>query len=196
LNPGIGFGGPCFEKDVKSIDHVAGIYGSGRELFSATLRVNDTQPIRIVDLLERELGDLSEREIGVWGLAFKAGTDDIRDSMAFRVLDELGRRGARVVAFDPAVRIAPLRNHCRLASSALEAATADALLVLTEWPIFGEIDPHQYAPLVRTRIVVDGRNVLDAQRVAFAGLRYRGVGRHGTASQRRARELQPLATAL
>ncbi|MGH7757270.1 MAG: UDP-glucose dehydrogenase family protein, partial [Vulcanimicrobiaceae bacterium] len=72
LNPGIGFGGPCFEKDVKSLDHVAKAAGSGRELFAATLRVNESQPKKIVDILERELGSLAGRTIGVWGLAFKA----------------------------------------------------------------------------------------------------------------------------
>ncbi|MDB5039619.1 MAG: UDP-glucose dehydrogenase [Candidatus Eremiobacteraeota bacterium] len=177
LNPGIGFGGPCFEKDVKSIHHVAGQFQTGRELFSATLNVNASQPIRVVDVLEAELGDLAGREIGVWGLAFKSGTDDIRDSLAFRILDDLGRRGARVLAFDPAVPVAPLQNHCRLVPSALDAASADALLVLTEWPMFAQIDPHEYAPLVRQGLVIDGRNVLDAHRVINAGLRYRGVGR-------------------
>jgi UDPglucose 6-dehydrogenase len=196
LNPGIGFGGPCFEKDVKSIHHVAGQFETGRELFSATLNVNASQPVRIVDLLEAELGDLAGREIGVWGLAFKSGTDDIRDSLAFRILDDLGRRGARVVAYDPAVPVAPLHNHCRLAPNALEAASADALLVLTEWPMFAQIDPHDYAPLIRERIVIDGRNVLDAERVVSAGLRYRGVGRRTDRAGAESVAATPLASAL
>lgn len=177
LNPGIGFGGPCFEKDVKSIHHVAGLHESGRELFSATLKVNENQPRRIVQLLTEELGDLEGREIGVWGLAFKSGTDDVRDSLALRIVEDLGRRGALVIAYDPAVRIATLPPHCRMAVSALEAASADALLVLTEWPVFAEMDPRKYAPLVRSGVIIDGRNVLDSERVSAAGLRYRGVGR-------------------
>ena len=167
----------CFEKDVKSIHHVAGLYGSGRELFAATLRVNENQPRRIVQLLEDELGDLSGREIGVWGLAFKSGTDDMRDSLAVRIIEELGARGAAVVAYDPAVRVAQLPPHCRMASSALEAASSDALLVLTEWPMFAQADPREYAGRVKSGVVIDGRNILDSDRVRLAGLRYRGVGR-------------------
>lgn len=177
LSPGIGFGGPCFEKDVRSIDHVARTYHSGRELFSATLRVNDDQPRRVVRMVEEEIGTLDGMVIGVWGLAFKAGTDDVRDSLALRILDDLGRRGATVVAYDPAVRVAPLPRNCRLVASALEAAAADALLVLTEWPEFARIDPAAYAPAIRLGVVIDGRNVLDPDRVIYAGLRYRGIGR-------------------
>lgn len=178
LNPGIGFGGPCFEKDVKSIHHVAGMYDTGRELFAATLRVNENQPRRIVQLVVDELQDLEGKEVGVWGLAFKSGTDDLRDSLAMRIIDDLGARGATVVAYDPAVRVAPLPKHCRMASSALEATSADALLVLTEWPEFAQIDPHRYAANLRSAVVIDGKNVLNADRVRAAGLRYRGVGRN------------------
>ena len=177
LSPGIGFGGPCFEKDVKSIEHIAGEYNMGGELFSATLRVNENQQRRIVSLVEQEVGSLEGLTIGVWGLAFKAGTDDVRDSLALRIIAMLAERGATVVAYDPAVHVTTLPVGCRLATSALEAAKSDALLVLTEWPEFYEISPLTYAPLLRLRVVIDGRNVLDAERVAAAGLTYRGVGR-------------------
>jgi len=178
LRPGIGFGGPCFEKDVRSMAHVAEQHGLGRELFTATLRVNDAQPRSIVRLLESELSSLANTTIGIWGLAFKAGTDDIRDSLALRIVEELGRRGCRMIVYDPAVRIAPLPLGSRLATPALEATYADALLVLTEWPEFAAIDPLRYAPNIDRRIVIDGRNVLDSRRVAAAGLTYRGVGRY------------------
>jgi UDPglucose 6-dehydrogenase len=177
LRPGIGFGGPCFEKDVKSMEHVSLKAGVGSELFSATLRVNEAQPKRIVELLELELGSLENLTIGVWGLAFKAGTDDIRDSLALRIVEEIGKLGARMVVYDPAVHVAKLPRDSRLVASALEAAQADALLVLTEWPEFAAIDPNLYAPTLALGVVVDGRNVLDANRVAAAGLKYRGVGR-------------------
>ena len=177
LRPGIGFGGPCFEKDVKSMAHLAEQHGLGRELFAATLRINSAQPLRLVDILEYEMRTLSNATIGIWGLAFKAGTDDIRDSLALRIIDELGSRSTRMVVFDPAVRIAPLPPGSRMVTSALEATHADALLVLTEWPEFALIDPLTYARNLQRRIVVDGRNVLDSDRVAAAGLTYRGVGR-------------------
>jgi UDPglucose 6-dehydrogenase len=192
LNPGIGFGGPCFEKDVKSIEHVAAKHNMGRELFSATLRVNEAQQCRIVELVEDEVGSLDGLTIGVWGLAFKAGTDDVRDSLALRIIEMLAERGATVVAYDPAVHVTTLPKGSRLAQSALEAAAADALLVLTEWPEFCAIPPPSYATIVRRRVVIDGRNVLDAERVAAAGLTYRGVGRSVASSL----QSLPLASAL
>jgi UDPglucose 6-dehydrogenase len=115
--------------------------------------------------------------VGVWGLAFKAGTDDVRDSLALRIIDMLAERGATVVAYDPAVHVTTLPKGSRLVQTALEAANADVLLVLTEWPEFQAIPPQTYAPLIRRRMVIDGRNVLDSERVICAGLTYRGVGR-------------------
>src|SRR5579862_3555209 len=177
LAPGIGFGGPCFEKDVQSLEHVARHSGSPSHLLQATLRVNDAQPRKVVDILEEEVGELRGSHIGVWGLAFKAGTDDLRSSLALRVLDDLGARGATATAYDPAIKSAQLPGRTSIARSAMEAAHADALLVLTEWPEFCEIDPSAVAARLRRRVVVDGRNVLDGERFARCGLRYRGVGR-------------------
>lgn len=176
LKAGIGFGGQSLEKDLRSLAFFADQRAVGNDLLSATLRVNAAQPHRIVRTLEGELGTLVDRTIGIWGLAFKAGSDDIRESQAMRVIDELGVLGARAVVYDPAVRVAPLPVGSRLASSALEAAHCDALLVLTEWPEFARIDPLDYARHIATGVVVDGRNVLDSGRVAAAGLRYRGIG--------------------
>lgn len=189
LNPGIGFGGPCFEKDVKSIEHVAAKHNIGRELFSATLRVNFAQQNRIVQLVEEAVGPVEGLTVGVWGLAFKAGTDDVRDSLAIRIIDGLAQRGATIVAYDPAVHVTTLPKGSRLVQTAVEAADCDVLLVLTEWPQFAAISPHAYAPLIRRRVVIDGRNVLDASRVVAAGLAYRGVGRPMTS------EMQPLLLA-
>lgn len=191
LRPGIGFGGPCFEKDVRSMAYVAEQHGLGRELFSATLRVNEAQPRRIIKMLDHAMPKLSDVTLGIWGLAFKAGTDDIRDSLALRIVEELGRRGARMIVYDPSVRVAPLPAGSTLVTSALEATHADALLVLTEWPEFARIDPLSYAANIARRIVIDGRNVLDSARVAAAGLVYRGVGR--SEAQLEAVRLEPLA---
>jgi UDPglucose 6-dehydrogenase len=177
LNPGIGFGGPCFEKDVLSLEHVARNSGSPSQLLQATLRVNELQPRKVVDLLEEELGDLQGVQIGVWGLAFKAGTDDLRTSLALRILDDLHARGATAVAYDPAIEQADLPGRTTLARSAMDAAHADALLILTEWPEFSGIDPSAIAAKLRRGVVVDGRNMLDGERYARCGLRYRGVGR-------------------
>jgi UDPglucose 6-dehydrogenase len=177
LRPGIGFGGPCFEKDVKSIRHAAMQLETSSELFSATLRVNNAQPMRVIHALERELGTLDGATVGVWGLAFKAGTDDVRHSLAIRVIDELATRGAVVRAYDPAVHVAPMPAGSGLVRSALDAADADALVVLTDWPEFAAVDPRSVAQRLRRSVVVDGCNLLDPRRIASAGLTYRGVGR-------------------
>ncbi len=177
LTPGIGFGGPCFEKDVQSLDHVARRNGTPSHLLEATLRVNELQPRKVVDILEEELGSLHGTHIGVWGLTFKAGTDDLRSSLALRILADLDRRGATATAYDPAIEQAELPGRTTLTRSALEAARADALLVLTEWPEFCAVDPGSLAASLRRRVVVDGRNLLDGERLARCGVRYRGVGR-------------------
>lgn len=177
LRPGIGFGGPCFEKDVKGAVHFSRKAGVEQELFSATLRINERQPYRVIEKLSRCLGDLTGAEIGVWGLAFKAGTDDVRDSLAVRILCELSRRGAKTRIYDPAVRLAELPAGSTMVSSALEAAEADALLVLTEWPQFAAVDPREVCARLRRGVVVDGRNILDPHGYANAMLAYQGVGR-------------------
>jgi UDPglucose 6-dehydrogenase len=177
LRPGIGFGGPCFEKDVKGIVHFARRSGVEQELFSATLRVNERQPYRVVEMLADQLGELRGLEIGVWGLAFKAGTDDVRDSLAIRILWELSRRGATMRVYDPAVRLAELPPGATIVSSALAAAEADALLVLTEWPQFAAIDPLEIRVRLRRGVVIDGRNILDSHAYVNTGIDYRGIGR-------------------
>jgi UDPglucose 6-dehydrogenase len=177
LEPGIGFGGPCFEKDVKSLNHISLSVNAGNELFAATLAVNKQQPHRIVQALVDEIGSLQNAHVGVWGLAFKAGTDDTRDSIAVRIVDELISRGARVTAYDPAVEAHDAPTGCVVASSALAAASADALLILTEWPEFSSVDVRELAHSLSTKVIIDGRNVLNAQVCADAGLHYRGIGR-------------------
>lgn len=140
--------------------------------------MNAAQPKRIVDILEHELGGLAGAHIGVWGLAFKAATDDVRDSLALRILDDLCARGSLPVAYDPAVTALPGGHRCGFAPTALAALeNADALLVLTEWPEFGLVSPWVIASQLRRGVVVDGRNVLDPRAITAAGIRYRGVGR-------------------
>jgi UDPglucose 6-dehydrogenase len=131
----------------------------------------------VVEMLDQRLGGVAGVEIGVWGLAFKAGTDDVRDSLAIRILSELSRRGATMRVYDPAVRLADLPPGAAFVTSALRAAEADALLVLTEWPQFAAVDPREVAARLRRSVVVDGRNILNARDYAAAALDYQGVGR-------------------
>ena len=178
LQPGIGFGGPCFEKDVKSMHHTSEKHGTNSQLFSATLRVNERQPMLIIEKLEEALGgSLDAVTIGVWGLTFKAGTNDTRDSLATRIVDELSARGATTIVYDPAIQVAPLPSNSHLVASALAAAECDALVVLTDWPEFRSIDSREIASRVRRSIIVDGRNMLDGAELASLGVSYRGVGR-------------------
>jgi UDPglucose 6-dehydrogenase len=181
LQPGIGFGGPCFEKDVKSLTRVSEQNGAHCDLLKATLQINDRQPKRIIEILEDELGQsVSGMEIGVWGLSFKGGTDDIRDSMAIRVVDELVARGAKVRAFDPSIERHRTQVPYPIAETAVDAARADALVVLTDWSEFANVDPKELAPILRRSLVVDGRNILNREAYTNAGLTYRGIGRRGT----------------
>ena len=179
LSPGIGFGGPCLTKDVRALQHHADLLGVRADLLDATLRVNERQPFVVVEMLRDELGgSFDRRRIAVWGLAFKAGTDDVRHSLAVDIVAELHSRGASIVAFDPAIKDIGTLAPCTLAPTATAALMqADALLVLTDWPIFRTIDPALIAEHLRHNIVVDGRNCLDHRAVVAAGLRYRGVGR-------------------
>jgi UDPglucose 6-dehydrogenase len=177
LAPGIGFGGPCLSKDVRSLQHCAQEAGASADMLSATLRVNENQPNRVIALLEKELGSFEGATIGVWGLTFKAGTDDVRNSLAVRIVNELVARGARVRAFDPSVSGRHLMLKCEIAPSATDALDADALLVLTDWPEFREIPPQEIARRLLRPIVVDGRNALDRHALIELGITYRGIGR-------------------
>jgi len=182
LQPGIGFGGPCFEKDLKSLIHVMNTANTNASLLEATLEINDKQPRRIVETIKDELGDdLSNLKFGVWGLTFKGGTNDLRDSLALRVVDEIMASGGQGVAYDPSYRDGATESQrFELAESALAAADADVLVVLTDWPQFAKIDEHAIAARVRRRLVIDGRNVLDASALRNAGMTYRGIGRRRT----------------
>jgi UDPglucose 6-dehydrogenase len=153
------------------------------DLLHATLDVNDRQPRRVVDVLESELGgSMAGVRVGVWGLTFKGGTDDVRDSLAIRVVEDLASRGADIVAFDPAFQDKQHKLPCKLAASALDAADADVLLVLTDWPQFRAVDPRALADRLSRRLIVDGRNVLDMDAITSAGLVYRGIGRRQSAA--------------
>ena len=177
LGAGAALGGSRYLKDLEDVQRFAGEHDVHCDVLSAALRVNAAEKSRIISIIEEQVGSLEGLTIGVWGLVSGAGADDARGSFALNIVGMLSERGATVVAYDPSVHVAFLSDGCRLAKSPLEAADADVLLVLTAWPIFYEISPPTYAALIKRRIVIDSRNVLDGERVAAAGLTYRGVGR-------------------
>jgi UDPglucose 6-dehydrogenase len=179
LVPGPGWGGSCFPKDTAALLHSAQQVGDGFPLLDAALATNESHFERIVTKLSSALErPLSGATIAVWGLAFKAGTDDTRESPSVEIIDRLLARGAKVNAFDPVVASLPDRgDQMVFASSELEAIDgADGLLVLTEWAEFADVDPVEVTQRLSGKVVVDGRNLLDAAAYRSAGVVFVGLG--------------------
>lgn len=189
LKPGPGWGGSCFPKDSKALVKIALEHGYNFTMMRGVIDVNDEQRSRMVNKLVRALGGIDRHvlhgaRIGVLGLTFKAGTDDLRDSPSLAVIAELHRAGATVRAYDPTT-VPPVEDHRRgalagieLCSSAVEALTGvDAAIVLTEWPEFAALDLTKVAEVMRGDGIVDARNLLDPESARSVGLRYDGVGR-------------------
>jgi nucleotide sugar dehydrogenase len=147
-------------------------------MLRATIEINETQRAQAVRKLQQELHVLKGRRIAVLGLTFKPGTDDLRDAPALDIVRRLLSGGAVVSAFDPVVKSLPKEFEAvRLTRDAYEAADrADAVLVATEWPEFGVIDPAELRRVMRGDLVVDGRNCLPERRVKGSGLRLVGFG--------------------
>ena len=183
LHAGLGFGGGCLPKDIRAFMARAGELGVDQALTFLTEvdAINQRRRARMVDLTRGLLDDsLSGRRIGILGAAFKPHSDDIRDSPALDVASRLHRAGAHVTVYDPAALANARRDYPALAyaESAVEAAAgADAVLHLTEWPEFVQMDPAVLGAVVSRRNVVDGRNALDAARWRAAGWHYRALGR-------------------
>src|SRR6476620_11463294 len=183
LQAGIGFGGSCFPKDVAALKQLAGNTGYHFQLLSAVIEVNELQKRRAVAKLKRHLGSLRYRRIALWGLAFKPDTDDMREASSVVLAARLIAEGAEVAGYDPAVSpqqaTALLPRGIQLADSALAAAEdADAVVIVTEWPEFAApFGDGTLLSVMRTALVIDGRNQLDPAAVRAAGFAYEGVGR-------------------
>jgi UDPglucose 6-dehydrogenase len=181
LQPGIGFGGSCFPKDVSALKQLAGNSGYHFQLLGAVIEVNELQKRRVIAKLEKHLGDLVGREIALLGLAFKPDTDDMREASSLVLSARLLAEGARVRGYDPVAeeRARELMPGVEFSPSALDAtAGADAVVVVTEWPEFAALDWGEVAGAMAGKVVVDGRNALDPDAVRGAGLVYEGIGRH------------------
>jgi UDPglucose 6-dehydrogenase len=161
LAPGPGWGGSCFPKDTRALVSVASDYGLDLPLIDASLESNEASLSRVVETLKSLCGGgLEGKVVAVWGLAFKAGTDDVRDSPAVNIVKRLIDRGATVQAYDP-VAIGPKLSGLTQCSTALQAVTgADALAVLTEWPEFSNVPPQEVAQLMTSSSVFDARRIL------------------------------------
>jgi UDPglucose 6-dehydrogenase len=182
LNAGVGWGGSCFGKDVSALIDISREYGYEPQLLRSTVDVNGRQRHVAVQKLQETLKIIKGKTIGLLGLAFKPETDDLRDAPALTIAQELLEIGARVKAYDPIAVAACREQHPVLkleyASSALDLATeCDAVVIVTEWEEFRNLDPDKLAEVMRTRVMIDGRNLLDREAFIKAGFAYRGVGR-------------------
>ena len=180
LHAGLGYGGSCFTKDVSALKLLAGNSGYHFQLLNAVIEVNELQKRRVVSKLQRHLGALAGMRIALLGLAFKPNTDDMRGASSIVLTARLRAEGAEVRAYDPIAEqeARKLMPALQYASSAEEALSgADALVLVTEWPEFVQLDFSHVASAMRGNVVIDGRNALDPQAVRAVGLIYEGVGR-------------------
>lgn len=185
LKPGIGFGGSCFPKDVSALKQLAGNSGYHFQLLNAVIEVNELQKRRVISKLQKHLGSLVGKKIALLGLAFKPDTDDMREASSLVLSARLQADGALITAYDPIAEEEARRliKGVDFASSALDCvAGADAVVLVTEWSEFSDLDWGKVAGTMAGNLVVDGRNALDAEAVAGAGLKYEGVGRGTLAS--------------
>jgi UDPglucose 6-dehydrogenase len=180
LQAGIGFGGSCFPKDVAALKQLAGNSGYHFQLLNSVIEVNELQKRRVMSKLQKYLGSLVGKEIALLGLAFKPNTDDMREASSLVLSARLQAAGANVRAYDPVAEheARKLIRGVQFAGSAAEAIEgADAVVLVTEWPEFADLDFGEVATAMRGTLVVDGRNFLDREGVAAAGLSYEGIGR-------------------
>ena len=177
LKPGPGWGGSCFPKDTRALVKIAESAGYDFELLRGVIDFNEIQFDRIVDKVRKAVGGtLDRKNIAVLGLTFKAHTNDLRDSPALRIVEHLLSQGATIDAYDPTV-IYPMAQM-NICETVIEACgMADAILIATEWPEFALLNPSVIGNVVRSKNMIDARNILDAELWRAAGFTYQGVGR-------------------
>lgn len=180
LNPGPGYGGSCFPKDTNAMAYMGKKYGAQLSLIEATIRGNDLRKTQMALRILNVVKNIKNSKIAVWGLAFKNGTDDIRESPAMQIIDQLIKNNAKLCVYDPkamdnARKI--LGNNVEYASSMFETVKdADVLAILTEWEEFGETDLAELKKLMRTTKIVDLRNMLKAKNPSDYGVEYNCIG--------------------
>jgi len=180
LHPGPGFGGSCFPKDTAAAADLARQAGYNFEIIEATIRVNEKTKRRMIEKIRAAAGPLAGKTAAVLGLSFKPETDDIRESPALAVIEDLRKEGARVRAFDPAAmpNARALHPDLEYAKDAYDcAAGADFLVLATEWNVFRKLDLDRLASLMRSRTMIDLRNVYEPAELRRLGWTYAGVGR-------------------
>lgn len=180
LNPGLGFGGSCFPKDVDSLIHIAKRYGTDANLFQSVVNVNKQRAVHFVARIEERFEDLTGKTFGMLGLAFKPNTDDLREAKSLEIIKLLLERGAKVKVYDPVAM-----DNCRTifpditySKSSYEAAEeSDALLIVTEWNEFKLLNMEKLKSSLKQPIIFDGRNIYRPERKKRLGFEYYSIGR-------------------
>ncbi len=187
LDAGLGWGGSCFPKDVKALEHMAVLNGTHPQLLQAVMEINRNQRRRAVLKLRKALGGLNEKVVGVLGLSFKPNTDDVRDAPALEVIRLLENEGAMVKVYDPqAMEVAaPYIKKAVFCDDPYCAVTdVDALVLATEWNEFKQLDFPRIRLLMRNPVILDGRNLWDGEALRAMGFTYFGIGRGVTVNPR------------
>ena len=180
LDAGLGWGGSCFPKDVKALAHMAVLNGTHPQLLQAVMEINRNQRRRLVVKLRRALNGLNGKVIGVLGLSFKPNTDDIRDAPALEVIHLLDNEGAIILAYDPQAMptAKKILTRVKLCDNPYQVAEgADALILATEWNEFKQLDFSRIYQLMHNPVIMDGRNLWNAEKLRGLGFKYYGVGR-------------------
>jgi len=183
LHPGPGYGGSCFPKDTKALAKTGRDYGEVQHIVETTIETNEKQKLRAAKKIETVLGSLQGKTICLLGLAFKPNTDDMRESPAISICEYLAGRGARLRVFDPAAmreaqwRLEAIKDSVYFAHDEYDAASgSDAIVIVTEWNQFRNIDLYRVKELLASGNFFDLRNIYKPEEVTTAGLRYFGIG--------------------
>jgi UDPglucose 6-dehydrogenase len=178
LRAGIGYGGSCFPKDSLALKQLASNSGYHFQLLAAVIEVNELQKRRVIQKLQKHLGKLRGKKVALLGLAFKAGTDDMREAPSLVLASRLLAEGAEVRAWDPVARPGELMKGAVLCDSVLEAVRdADAAVIVTEWDELRELASPEVRAAMSRPLIIDGRNLLDPVAARGAGFAYEGIGR-------------------
>lgn len=181
FTPGLGYGGSCFPKDVRALTETAKDLGFDLFTIESAEKVNNRQKDLFFEKIKTQMGSLHEKRIGVWGLSYKPGTDDLRRAPSIEILQKLYSEGAQVQAYDPVAMenakqaLKDQFTPCESKEAACEGA--DALLIFTEWPEFHTLQLEHLKTLMRGNLIVDGRNLFDVQKMKSLGFNYLSVGR-------------------
>jgi len=180
LGAGVGWGGSCFPKDVKALAHIAATHGSHPQMLRAVMDINYDQRKRVIQKLREIVTHFRGKTIGVLGLSFKPNTDDMRDAPSIEIIHMLQHEGAQVKAYDPVAMDnakSIMRDLTYCDSPYKVAADADALVLITEWNEFKQLDMTRILKSMRQPVLIDGRNIYDPERMRALGFTYRAMGR-------------------